>query len=279
MPHMARVLEMVEETLGVHGVLQLSLMVVVAAVVEREGRILIGQRKLGGKHPLKWEFPGGKVEPGEEPRAALARELREELAIAAEIGAELDRYDVRYGDGPLTHLIFYRVTKFGGEPRNLDFEQIAWAHPESLPEYDFLAGDRAFIAKLLESAKMNRMGPRLGNHGKIDLPRELRVRAREFYAELLGCRILESPEPDLDLYEFDGGFVLGLFLVDAAEALSEADHLKAAWLEIKVENPAAYKGRLLEFGVKEVEYPDPSHFYFQAPGGQVFRIASVDGGL
>jgi 8-oxo-dGTP diphosphatase len=157
---MARVPEMVEEALGVHGVLQLSLMVVVAAAVEREGRILIGQRKRGGKHPLKWEFPGGKVEPGEEPRAALARELREELAIVAEIGKELDRYDVRYGDGPLTRLIFYRVTKFDGEPQNLAFEQIAWDRPERLPDYDFLAGDIEFLKKLLKSPKM----AQLGNH-------------------------------------------------------------------------------------------------------------------
>jgi 8-oxo-dGTP diphosphatase len=254
-------------------------MVVVAAVLEREGRILIGQRKRGGKHALKWEFPGGKVEPGEEPRAALARELREELAIVAEIGEELDHYDVRYGDGPLTHLIFYRVTKFDGEPKNLDFEQIAWERPERLPEYDFLSGDIAFVGKLIKSPNMHRMGPQVGNHGKIDLPRELRARAREFYAELLGCRVIESPRPDLDLYEFAGGFVLGLFLVDAADALSEADHLKATWLEIKVEDPAAYKARLLEFGVKEVDYPDPIRFYFQAPGGQVFRLALPEGGL
>ncbi len=150
MPHVARVLEMVEEALGVHDVFQLSLMVVVAAVVEREGRILIGQRKRGGKHPLKWEFPGGKVEPGEEPRAALARELREELAIAADIGEELDRYDVRYSGGPLTHLIFYRVTKFEGDPKNLDFEQIVWESPERLSNFDFLEGDLAFLGKLLK---------------------------------------------------------------------------------------------------------------------------------
>ena len=61
-------------------------MEVVAAVIERDGQILIGQRKARGRHGLKWEFPGGKVEPGEEPRAALARELREELAIEAVIG-------------------------------------------------------------------------------------------------------------------------------------------------------------------------------------------------
>ncbi len=63
-----------------------SEIVVVAAVIERDCRILIGQRKRESKHALKWEFPGGKVEPGEAPPSALARELREELAIEAVIG-------------------------------------------------------------------------------------------------------------------------------------------------------------------------------------------------
>jgi 8-oxo-dGTP diphosphatase len=121
---------------------------VVAAVLEREGRILIGQRKRTGRHPFKWEFPGGKVEPGEDPRQALVRELREELAIDAIVGEEIDRYQVRYAAGPLTHLAFYRVTGFTGEPANLDFERIVWERPESLPDYDFLEGDLRFVARL-----------------------------------------------------------------------------------------------------------------------------------
>jgi len=123
-------------------------MVVVAAVIERENLILIGQRKRTARHALKWEFPGGKVEPGEECRAALARELQEELGIAAEIGEEMDRYEVRYGEGPLTELVFFHVIDFEGEPRNLDFEQIVWAPREKLREFDFLEGDIRFIAKL-----------------------------------------------------------------------------------------------------------------------------------
>jgi 8-oxo-dGTP diphosphatase len=138
---------MLEKTFGVHSVLQLSLMVVVAAVIERNQQILIGQRKRSGKHPLKWEFPGGKVEPGEDPKQALERELREELAIAATIGEELDRYDVQYPGGPLTHLIFYQVTTFEGEPKNLNFEQITWESRSRLHSYDFLAGDESFLKK------------------------------------------------------------------------------------------------------------------------------------
>jgi len=123
---------------------------VVAAVVMRDGKILIGQRKRTGRHPLKWEFPGGKVEPGEDPRAALARELREELSVEAEIGEELDSYEVGYGDGFPIRLYFYRVTQFQGEPRNLDFERIVWERPERLADYDFLEGDVTFVTKVAE---------------------------------------------------------------------------------------------------------------------------------
>lgn len=121
---------------------------VVAAVIERDGKVLIAQRKAGGRHALKWEFPGGKVEPGEEDRAALARELREELAIDAEIGPEIESYDFRYGSGTVTHLRFFRVSAFDGQPRNLDFAQIAWEDPVRLPEYDFLEGDVDFVRRL-----------------------------------------------------------------------------------------------------------------------------------
>jgi 8-oxo-dGTP diphosphatase len=121
---------------------------VVAAVIERGGLILIGQRKPQGRHALKWEFPGGKVEPGEELRAALARELREELGIEATIGEEIERYDFSYREGAVTRLVFFRVTEFAGEMQNLDFTQIVWERLERLAEYDFLEGDVAFVRRL-----------------------------------------------------------------------------------------------------------------------------------
>ena len=90
------------------------------------------------------------MEPGETPRVALERELREELAIEAVIGEELDSYHVQYPGGKLTRLYFFRVTEFSGEPQNLIFEQIVWEHRGQLSAYDFLDGDAAFLRKLEE---------------------------------------------------------------------------------------------------------------------------------
>ena len=120
---------------------------VVAAVIERDGRVLIAQRKRAGRHPLKWEFPGGKVEPDETPEKAVVRELEEELAIHVRVGAEMARYEFQYeGRWPIM-LMFYRVEEFSDEPKNLDFEQILWVPRERLGDYDFLEGD----AELLKS--------------------------------------------------------------------------------------------------------------------------------
>ena len=119
---------------------------VVAAIIERDGRILIGQRKNLGHHPLKWEFPGGKVELGESPEAALIRELEEELGIQARIDSELMRYEYQYPGRSRILLIFYRVVEFTSSPQNLDFERILWEEPQRLRDYDFLEGDRSFIA-------------------------------------------------------------------------------------------------------------------------------------
>ncbi len=121
---------------------------VVAAVIERDGRILICQRKRGSRHALKWEFPGGKVEPGEDSAAALARELREELGIEAEIGRRMHTETVLYPSGPPLRLEFFHVGEFSGEPTNLQSEQIVWEARARLAEYDFLDGDLNFLKKL-----------------------------------------------------------------------------------------------------------------------------------
>ena len=123
-------------------------MIVVAAVIEKQGQILVCQRKRGSRHALKWEFPGGKVEHGEEPRAALMRELREELDIDADIGNEMVRYEHSYpGRDPIL-LIFFRVTEFRGIPANVVFETIEWSTLPKLSGYDFLDGDLDFVRRL-----------------------------------------------------------------------------------------------------------------------------------
>ncbi len=121
---------------------------VVAAVIRRDGRVLIGQRRKGTRHGLKWEFPGGKVEAGEDPRRAIERELREELEIVAEAGEEITRFGFRYPHRPPIELIFYAVENFRGEPKCLVFEQIVWEEPERLPDYDFLEADVEFVKDL-----------------------------------------------------------------------------------------------------------------------------------
>jgi hypothetical protein len=119
----------------------------------------------------------------------------------------------------------------------------------------------------------------IGNHMKLNVSSSLRSKTQTFYEDVLGCKTMPSPMPDLDLFEFDGGFVLGVFFVEDAETLSSDDHLKAAWLELKTKNVDALKRKLQKFGVKELDYADKSRFYFQAPGGQVFRLAPMDGGI
>lgn len=118
---------------------------VVAALIERDGRVLIAQRKPDQWHPLQWEFPGGKVEPGESPAEAVARELEEELGISRAAGVEIARYPYAYPGRPAIDLIFIRVERWTGEPRNLVFHDLRWEHPHRLSGYDFLEGDREFL--------------------------------------------------------------------------------------------------------------------------------------
>jgi len=123
-------------------------MQVVAAVIERDGLVLIGQRRREDRHPLKWEFPGGKVEDGETSQEALKRELREELAIEAEIGREISRYEYQYPGRARVLLIFYTVHTWSGDTENLAFEQIRWVPRRGLPDYDFLQGDVDFVRRI-----------------------------------------------------------------------------------------------------------------------------------
>jgi len=123
---------------------------VVAGLIWREGRILICQRTRHQAMPLKWEFPGGKIEEGEQPRDALRRELDEELGIAAMIGDEVVRLQHKYPGGNVVELRFYDVRKYSGELENRIFRDVVWAAPQDLPGYDFLEADLTLVRDLAE---------------------------------------------------------------------------------------------------------------------------------
>ena len=122
------------------------MMAVVAAVVRREGRVMLCQRRPEVHNGLKWEFPGGKIEPGESPEAALARELSEELALRVEVGRVIDAVHYAYPDREVL-VLFYDCRIAGGEPRTVDCNAVAWASPEALRDYDFAGADLAFVQR------------------------------------------------------------------------------------------------------------------------------------
>jgi 8-oxo-dGTP diphosphatase len=125
------------------------MMIVVAAIIEAQSRFLICQRRRDDKFPLKWEFPGGKVNRGETPPRALERELEEELGVRAEIGREVHRTRHRYSElSEEMELIFY-AAKLSGEPVNLAFERVVWSPCDELGNFDFLAADQELIKLLM----------------------------------------------------------------------------------------------------------------------------------
>lgn len=121
---------------------------VVAGLIQQDNRLLICQRRRHGAFPLKWEFPGGKVEAGETCEDGLQRELREELGITARIGPRAYRTRHDYPGRYRVELLFYHVLAFTGTPRNYAFEQICWVAPADLPRFDFLEGDAELITQL-----------------------------------------------------------------------------------------------------------------------------------
>ncbi|MBZ5662905.1 MAG: (deoxy)nucleoside triphosphate pyrophosphohydrolase [Acidobacteriia bacterium] len=128
---------------------------VAAALITRDSNILVCQRRRDDTYALQWEFPGGKVEPGESPAQALARELQEELGITATIGKEIFRTSHRYRDSRTELvLIFLRAEVDPSAPlQNLVFEQFEWADLSALPHYNFLQADKEFV-RLLASRKI-----------------------------------------------------------------------------------------------------------------------------
>jgi 8-oxo-dGTP diphosphatase len=125
-----------------------ALRFVAAALILRGDEVLVCQRKAGSPMGLKWEFPGGKIEPGESPEQALRRELDEELGIQAVVGAKIAHLRHNYRSGGAVDLQFFAVHSFEGELVNQIFEEIRWAPLRDLPGYDFLAADRDLVRDL-----------------------------------------------------------------------------------------------------------------------------------
>jgi 8-oxo-dGTP diphosphatase len=121
---------------------------VVAALIVKDGKILVCQRTKHQTMPLKWEFPGGKIEEGEQPRDALHRELEEELGIDATIGDEVSRIRHEYKSGNSVELRFFVVHDFKGELENRIFRDMQWAERKELPSFDFLEADLKLVADL-----------------------------------------------------------------------------------------------------------------------------------
>jgi len=123
---------------------------VVAAVIERnDRRLLIGQRRRNDTSPLKWEFPGGKVEKGETPEEALARELREELGVQLLRCVPLGKVQHQYAQlNEILEILFYAAAIEPAEVVPKTFEQVAWVLPKELGQYDFLAANAQLIANL-----------------------------------------------------------------------------------------------------------------------------------
>lgn len=131
---------------------------VVAALITRDNKILVCQRTRHQTLPLKWEFPGGKIEPGESPEVALRRELEEELGILAEIGRKVAVIEHRYDNGASVVLQFYLVERFSGEIQNRIFRDVRWASREEMPSYDFLEADVALV-KDIAAGKLSLTAP------------------------------------------------------------------------------------------------------------------------
>jgi 8-oxo-dGTP diphosphatase len=121
---------------------------VVAAVVRRGDAILVTRRPDRPGRPGQWEFPGGKVEPGEAEADALRRELREELGCEVEVGRLLLRHAHRYPDLDVELAFYACALAPGAEPAAIGVAELAWAPRGTLARYDFLEADRAVLADL-----------------------------------------------------------------------------------------------------------------------------------
>ncbi len=119
-----------------------------AAILEKDGRIIIAQRKSKDHLAGKWEFPGGKIEPGETPEKCLARELNEEFNIEVSVGDFLGSIIYHY-DHISIELMAFRTIWVGGEINSTDHNDYKWVTIHELDQFDFAPADRQFVDKLI----------------------------------------------------------------------------------------------------------------------------------
>jgi 8-oxo-dGTP diphosphatase len=125
---------------------------VAVGILKRSGKILLCQRKKGDRYGLKWEFPGGKTEPGETMESCLRRELREELSIEIGRTQKIRTIESFYKDGGWFRVSYYLISDFKGEPANNIFEQIVWVLPEELKGMDILEGNKPMVQNLIRES-------------------------------------------------------------------------------------------------------------------------------
>lgn len=121
--------------------------VIAGALFDEAGRVLIAQRPPGKHLAGGWEFPGGKLEPGEAPLDGLKRELREELGVEVQAANPLIAYEHAYADRSVL-LDLWRVARFIGEPASLDGQALRWVRLDELDTVGLLEADRPMIAAL-----------------------------------------------------------------------------------------------------------------------------------
>ena len=123
-------------------------LVVAGLIADDAGRVLITQRRADQALPLQWELPGGKVEPGEAPTAALVRELAEELGVAVEVGRVWDVLFHPYPAFDLVMLVYRCRIQGGAAPRAVEVADLRWVAPEDAVNHDILPADRPLVERL-----------------------------------------------------------------------------------------------------------------------------------
>ncbi|BCR04161.1 DNA mismatch repair protein MutT [Desulfuromonas versatilis] len=122
-------------------------LIVTAAIIRSQTGILLTRRPEGSRHAGMWEFPGGKLEPGESPEQCLRRELLEELDLPVEVGQVFEVVYHRYDWGAVL-ILAYECRALSRRIRNLEVAEHRWVPPKELPEYDILAADAPIVRKL-----------------------------------------------------------------------------------------------------------------------------------